>query len=80
MIEVFIDSLSELNYSCWMDEEITTLEAKLTELVNAVGSLRQENNEIKPSVEKLQEENKILKAKINEATMKIENLLGQFPN
>ena len=63
-----------------MDEEITTLEAKLTELVNAVGSLRQENNEIKPSFEKLQEENKILKAKINEATMKIENLLGQFPN
>jgi len=63
-----------------MDEEITTLEAKLTELVNAVGSLRQENNEMKPSVEKLQEENKILKSKINEATMKIENLLGQLPN
>ena len=63
-----------------MDEEITTLEAKLTELVNAVGSLRQENNEMKPSVEKLQEENKILKAKINEATRKIENLLGQLPN
>ena len=80
MIEVFIDSLSKLNYSWQMDEEITTLEAKLTELVNAVGSLRQENNEMKPSVEKLQEENKILKAKINEATMKIENLLGQFPN
>ena len=80
MKEVFIDSLSELNYSWEMDEEITTLEAKLTELVNAVGSLRQENNEMKPSVEKLQEENKILKAKINEATMKIENLLGQFPN
>ena len=80
MIEVFIDSLSELNYSWQMDEEITTLEAKLTELVNAVGSLRQENNEMKPSVEKLQEENKILKTKINEATMKIENLLGQLPN
>ena len=80
MIEVFIDSLSELNYSRKMDEEITTLEAKLTELVKAVGSLRQENNEMKPSVEKLQEENKILKAKINEATMKIENLLGQLPN
>ena len=63
-----------------MDEEITTLEAKLTELVNAVGSIRQENNEMKPSVEKLQEENKILKTKINEATMKIENLLGQLPN
>jgi len=63
-----------------MDEEITTLEAKLTELVNAVGSLRQENNEIKPSFEKLQEENRILKAKINEAAMKIENLLGQLPS
>ena len=63
-----------------MDEEITTLETKLTELVNAIGLLRQENIEMKPSVEKLQEENKILKAKINEATMKIENLLGQLPN
>tara|TARA_B100000768_G_scaffold88902_1_gene83398 strand:- start:37 stop:228 length:192 start_codon:yes stop_codon:yes gene_type:complete len=63
-----------------MDEEITTLEAKLNELVDAVGLLRQENNEIKPSVERLQEENRILKAKINEATIKIENLLGQLPN
>ena len=63
-----------------MDDEITALEAKLTELVNAVSSLRHENNEIKPSVEKLQEENRILKSKINEATMKIENLLGQLPS
>tara|TARA_B110000444_G_C18393363_1_gene390319 strand:- start:341 stop:532 length:192 start_codon:yes stop_codon:yes gene_type:complete len=63
-----------------MDEEITALEAKLTELVNAVSSLRQENNDIKPTVEKLQEENRILKSKINEATMKIENLLGQLPS
>ena len=29
-----------------MDEEITALEDKLTELVNAVSSLRQENNEM----------------------------------
>ena len=63
-----------------MDEEITALEAKLTKLVNAASSLRHENNEIKPSVEKLQEENRILKSKINEATMKIENLLGQLPS
>ena len=63
-----------------MDEEITALEAKLTELVTAVSTLRYENNEIKPSVEKLQEENRILKSKINEATMKIENLLGQLPS
>ena len=62
-----------------MDEEITALEDKLTELVNAVSSLRQENNEMKPSIEKLQEENKILKGKIYEATVKIENLLGQLP-
>tara|TARA_B100000767_G_C19564125_1_gene450365 strand:+ start:483 stop:674 length:192 start_codon:yes stop_codon:yes gene_type:complete len=62
-----------------MDEEITALEAKLTELINAVSSLRQDNNEMKPSIEKLQEENRILKSKINEATIKIENLLGQLP-
>ena len=80
MTEVFIDSSYELNYSWKMDEEITALEAKLTELVNAVSLLRHENNEIKPSVEKLQEENRILKSKINEATMKIENLLGQLPS
>ena len=63
-----------------MDEEIKMLEDKLTELVDAVTSLRQENREIKPSVEILQEENRALKAKISEATMKIENLLGQLPN
>ena len=63
-----------------MDEEIKLLEDKLTELVDAVTSLRQENSEIKPSVEMLQEENRALKAKISEATMKIENLLGQLPN
>ena len=66
--------------SKYMDEEIKMLEDKLTELVDAVTSLRQENSEIKPSVEMLQEENRALKAKISEATMKIENLLGQLPN
>ena len=63
-----------------MDEEIKMLEDKLTMLVNAVNSLKQENNEIKPSIEILQEENRALRAKINEATVKIENLLGQLPN
>jgi FtsZ-binding cell division protein ZapB len=63
-----------------MDEEIKMLEEKLTMLVNAVNSLKQENNEIKPSIEILQEENRALKTKINEATVKIENLLGQLPN
>ena len=63
-----------------MDEEIKMLEDKLTMLVNAVNSLKQENNEIKPSIEILQEENRALKTKINEATVKIENLLGQLPN
>ena len=63
-----------------MDEEIKMLEDKLTELVDAVTSLRQENSEIKPSIEMLQEENRALKAKISEATLKIENLLGQLPN
>jgi len=63
-----------------MDEEIKMLEDKLTMLVNAVNSLKQENNEIKPTIEILQEENRALKTKINEATVKIENLLGQLPN
>ena len=47
-----------------MDEEIKMLENKLTELVDAVTSLRQENSEIKPSLEMLQEEVKRLLEKL----------------
>ena len=63
-----------------MDKEINLLETKLNLLVNKIESLKKENLEMKPSIHRAQEEVISLKAKINEATMKIENLLAQIPD
>ena len=63
-----------------MDKEINLLETKLKLLVNKIESLKKENLEMKPSLHRAQEEVVSLKAKINEATMKIENLLAQIPD
>ena len=63
-----------------MDKEINLLETQLNLLVNKIESLKKENLEMKPSLHHAQEEVVSLKAKINEATMKIENLLAQIPD
>ena len=63
-----------------MDEQINSLETKLNLLVDKIEALKNENSEIKPSLYLAQEENTLLRAKINEATIKIENLLAQIPD
>ncbi|HCK03607.1 MAG: hypothetical protein HQ470_04010 [Methylophilales bacterium] len=63
-----------------MDEQINSLETKLNLLVDKIEALKNENSEIKPSLYRAQEENTLLRAKINEATIKIENLLAQIPD
>jgi len=63
-----------------MDEQINSLETKLNLLVDKIEALKNENSEIKPSLYRAQEENILLRAKINEATIKIENLLAQIPD
>ena len=63
-----------------MDEQINSLETKLNLLVDKIEALKNENSEIKPSLYPAQEENTLLRAKINEATIKIENLLAQIPD
>jgi len=63
-----------------MDEEINLLETKLNLLVGKIEILKKENSEMKPNLYRAQEEMLRLKAKINEATIKIENLLAQIPN
>ena len=62
-----------------MDEEINLLEAKLNLLVNKIDNLKKENLEMKPNLHRAQEEVLLLKTKINDATIKIENLLAQIP-
>jgi predicted nucleic acid-binding Zn-ribbon protein len=74
-----IDGYSNLNYSEHMDEEINILEAKLNLLVNKIDNLKKENLEMKPNLHRAQEEVLLLKTKINDATIKIENLLAQIP-
>ena len=74
-----IDGYNDLNYSEHMDEEINILEAKLNLLVNKIENLKKENLEMKPNLHRAQEEVLLLKNKINDATIKIENLLAQIP-
>jgi peptidoglycan hydrolase CwlO-like protein len=62
-----------------MDKDLNLLEDKLNQLVKFVDTIKQENDELKPNLHKAQEEIKLLKSKIQEATAKIENLLGQLP-
>ena len=63
-----------------MQEEINTLESKLNQLINKIDLLKDENSSIKPRLHQAEEEVRNLKTKINEATIKIENLLGQIPD
>jgi chromosome segregation ATPase len=44
-----------------------------------VQSLKKENEELKPNFQLAKEEIQTLKKKMNEATLKIENLIAQLP-
>ena len=63
-----------------MDEEMNILEAKLNLLISKVENLKKENLEMGPTLHRAQEEVVLLKSKIHEATIKIENLLAQIPD
>ena len=63
-----------------MDKEINLLETKLNLLVNKIENLKKENLEMGPTLHRAQEEVVLLKSKIHEATIKIENLLAQIPD
>tara|TARA_B100000780_G_scaffold148179_1_gene103543 strand:- start:402 stop:644 length:243 start_codon:yes stop_codon:yes gene_type:complete len=75
-----IDGYNNLNYSNHMNEQMNMLEIKLNLLVIKVEGLKKENLDMKPTLHNAQDEILLLKAKINEATIKIENLLAQIPD
>jgi|TARA_B110000238_G_C15758726_1_gene282448 uncharacterized protein (TIGR02449 family) len=62
-----------------MLDELNLLENKLTQLIETVQSLKKENEELKPNLQLAKEETQTLKTKMNEATLKIENLIAQLP-
>ena len=74
-----IDDGENLNYSEQMDEDINILENKLNQLFDFVKTLKEENADLKPSLKNAQQEILVLKNKINDATLKMENLLAQLP-
>jgi|TARA_B110000014_G_C20034819_1_gene537557 chromosome segregation ATPase len=74
-----IDDGENLNYSEYMDEDINLLENKLNQLFDFITTLKEENADLKPSLQNAQQEIIVLKNKINDATLKMENLLAQLP-
>ena len=63
-----------------MLDELNLLESKLIKLIEAVEVLKIENDELKPNLHLAKEEIQSLKTKMNEATLKVENLLAQLPS
>ncbi len=63
-----------------MLDELNLLESKLIKLIEAVEVLKKENDELKPNLHLAKEEIQSLKTKMNEATLKVENLLAQLPS
>ena len=62
-----------------MQEEINLLEEKINLLVNKITNMKSAAQTVVPDLYEAKEEIKMLKAKIAEATVKIENLLAQIP-
>ena len=63
-----------------MLNELNLLESKLNTLIEKIEVLKKENDELKPNLHLAQEEIQGLKNKMNEVTLKVENLLAQLPN
>ena len=64
-----------------MLDELNLLESKLNKLIEAIEVLKKENDELKPKSSSCEGRNSItLKTKMNEATLKVENLLAQLPS
>jgi chromosome segregation ATPase len=63
-----------------MLNELNLLENKLNNLIDTMEALKKENGDLKPNLHHAKEEIQMLKTKINEATLKIENLLAQLPS
>jgi FtsZ-binding cell division protein ZapB len=62
-----------LNYSGLMDADIKELEDKISRLIALCSSLREENTQ-------LREKSATMKNNMDQASKKLEGLLGQLPN
>ena len=63
-----------------MRQELDMIEQKLKTLLNLLAELRIENKLLKEKTAQQDQSIKQLNTKIHEASLKIENLLGQIPD
>ena len=63
-----------------MRQDLEMIEQKLKTLVNLLAELRIENSLLKEKTAQQDQSIKQLNTKIHEASLKIENLLGQIPD
>jgi uncharacterized coiled-coil protein SlyX len=63
-----------------MRQELDMIEQKLKTLVNLLAELKIENKLLKEKTAQQDQSIKQLNTKIHEASLKIENLLGQIPD
>ncbi len=63
-----------------MRQDLDMIEQKLKTLVNLLAELRIENKLLKEKTAQQDQSIKQLNTKIHEASLKIENLLGQIPD
>lgn len=62
-----------------MDAELSTLENRLAELIDAYQSLRMENRELSSKVASLQAENVRFAQKLEHAKTQVEQILARLP-
>jgi len=67
-----LTNIDFFNYSGFMDGDIKELEEKIAKLIALCSSLREENTQ-------LREKSDGLKNKMEQASIKLEGLLGQLP-
>ena len=63
-----------------MEAELTSLDDKISQLVQLTQKLRKDNSHLRQNLVSAQSENKRLADKVNTATVRLETLLAQIPD
>ena len=63
-----------------MEAELTSLDNKISQLVQLTQKLRKDNSQLRQSLASVESENKRLAEKVNIAKTRLETLLAQIPD
>ena len=63
-----------------MEAELTSLDDKISQLVQLAQKLRKDNSQLRQNLASAQSENKRLAEKVNTAAVRLETLLAQIPD